>query len=184
VRREVAAGDVVKVAEARRALLVIGVFNLVTAAFLTLAMHLNRADHQFSRLVGLLRLLLLVLAGVELLAWHGMRRLRAWTWWPAAVLHALFAALGVAGLALAPSVRDVGPVLFHVWVARRLLDPGVVRTFTRRAPAARPEPSEPAPDPRFSWDGAVLAPGGRVIEGYVPPAPPPARPVPRGDYFG
>jgi hypothetical protein len=123
---------------------------------------------------------------VQLLARYGMRRLWAWTWWPAAVLHALSAVLAVAGFALAPRPSDVWLVLLNVWVARRLLDPGVVRTFTRRAPKAQPEPAPVvhAPDPRFSWDGAVLAPGGRVMEGYVPPAPPPARPVPSGDYFG
>lgn len=182
--RAIAQDDLVKVARARRALLVTAVLNLLAVAVLTLAMHVNRADPAFSRMVGLIRLVALGIIGVELLARYGMRRLWAWTWWPAAVLHGLSAVLAVAGFVLAPSLPDVWPVLFNVWVARRLLDPGVVRAFTRRAPKAQPEPLVHAPDPRFSWNGAVLAPGGRVAEGYVPPAPPPARPVPSGDYFG
>jgi uncharacterized membrane protein (DUF2068 family) len=189
--RSVEQRDVGKVAQARRALLVTAVLDVVVAALLALSLLFVHGPFASDVRASVLLILLaaLALAALDQLSRYGMRRLWAWTWWLAVVLHGLYAASAAAALAVDPGKVRAVAALLHAWVVYRLLHPAVLRTFVRHALKPQPAAVDDAPDPRFSWDGAVLTPGGRVVEGYVPPPapgpPPPPRPAPGGfDYFG
>jgi hypothetical protein len=194
--------DLTEARRARTALVVVGLLTLLSAWWtshvlggLPPAGARTPEQGEVAAALGFLRAVLVIMAAGRLALAYGVGRMWSWAWWTAVVIEGLGLAGVVSDLVGHPGWLTAIHVLLPYWVFRRLFTRGLVGRFTglgMRNAEAQAEAAT-APDPRFEWDATTLAPGGRVLDGYVPgaepaapPPPPPApRPAPSGgfDYF-
>jgi hypothetical protein len=193
--------DLTEARRARTALVVVGLLTLLFAGWtshvlggLPPAGARTPEQGEVAAALGFLRAVLVITAAARLALAYGVGRMWSWAWWTAVVIEGLGLVGVVMDLVGHPGWLTAIHVLLPYWVFRRLFTRGLVGRFTglgRRNVALAAAAGVPD-DPRFAWDAATpLAPGGRVLDGYVPsavpatPPPPAPRPAPSGgfDYF-